>query len=176
MRNKLWCPVFVFIQGACLCLHLCLFVHVMFTSAPAASLFQLPQCVVVCFTSVGHKSPHCQPSPPKRVAANTLPENSYLPKCDLSNSSWSAAGTLSQCEVHMRWIGITSILKFGSQPHMFWIPFSSNWQCLKFWRQKWFRLQFAIYGIDPFRICSPRWPLSSQKSHSLVSECSMISH
>ena len=66
MRNKLQCPVFVFIQGACLCLHLCLFVHVMLMSAPAASPFQLLR--VVCFTSVGHKSPHCQPSSPKRVS------------------------------------------------------------------------------------------------------------
>ena len=60
MRNKLWCPVFVFIQGACLCLHLCLFVHVMLTSAPAAASPFHTECVV-CFTSVGTRAPIVNP-------------------------------------------------------------------------------------------------------------------
>ena len=63
MGKKLRCPVFVFIQGAYLCLHLCLFVHVMLTSAPAVPFSECD----VCFTSVSHKSPHCQRCPPKRV-------------------------------------------------------------------------------------------------------------
>ena len=67
MGKKLRCPVFVFIQGAYLCLHLCLFVHVMLTSAPAVPFSECD----VCFTSVSHKSPHCQRCPPKRVRQTT---------------------------------------------------------------------------------------------------------
>ena len=149
MGKKLRCPVFVFIQGAYLCLHLCLFVHVMLTSAPAASLFRV-WCVLY------QREPQEPPlstvpaeKGPPNIANIPMTENSYLQKCYLSNTAWSTGS-------------------FFSHPQRFW----SSWTDVSNFNDKNdFNLQFMASICSGPPHLSPPKPLPLSMEH-----CFMISH
>ena len=144
-----------------------------------ARCFPFPAALecVVCFTSVGHKSPHCQPYPPKRVLQTlcqrivicqnviyrTLPGrqlplhhnvNFTCPEWE-SHPSWNLDHNRICFWSHS--VQTSNVSSFDDKN-----DFSSAPIC-NLWRR-------SVPDMFPLA------PLLQQKSHSLVSQCFMISH